>query len=82
MKVSPRRHHHRPVPQTAPKNKDKRQTETVRLFEVPNGYDFAVARHGRSFFYIGPNPAGPAREIRVVVNWLQELPTDNRGSVK
>jgi hypothetical protein len=47
--------------------------ETVRLFDMPNGYDFAVAPDGESSFYTAPNPAEPAHEIRVVLNWLQEL---------
>jgi len=45
----------------------------VRLFDVPRVNDFAVARDGRSFYFVASNPDGPAREIRVVVNWLEEL---------
>jgi len=42
------------------------------LFEVPRVADFTPARDGRSIYFIAPNPDGPAREINVVVNWLQE----------
>jgi Tol biopolymer transport system component len=45
----------------------------VRLFDLPSGYDYAVAPSGRSIYYVASNPESPAREIRVVVNWLQEL---------
>jgi hypothetical protein len=45
----------------------------VRLFDVPRVNDFAVARDGRSFYFVAPNPDGPAREIHVVLNWTVEL---------
>jgi dipeptidyl aminopeptidase/acylaminoacyl peptidase len=53
-----------------------------RLFDIPNGFDFEVARDGRSFYYVAPNPDGPAREIRVVVNWLKELLSDSGAGLK
>jgi Tol biopolymer transport system component len=45
----------------------------VRLFDVPRINDFAVARDGRSFYFVAPNPDGPAREIHVMLNWQEEL---------
>jgi serine/threonine-protein kinase len=51
------------------------------LFKVPR-VDYAeLARDGQSVYFIAPNPDGPAREINVVVNWLQEAlnePVDRR----
>lgn len=47
--------------------------EPTPLFDAPHVRQYAVARDGRSFYFVAPNPDGPAREIRVVVNWLQEV---------
>jgi Tol biopolymer transport system component len=54
----------------------------MRLFDIPNGFDFDVAPDGRNFYYVAPNPDAPAREIRVVVNWLQELLSTSHESAK
>jgi serine/threonine protein kinase len=42
------------------------------LFKVPRVSDSTMARDGQSVYFIAPNPDAPAREINVVVNWLQE----------
>jgi len=47
--------------------------EPVPLFEIARAQDFAVARDGRSMYFVAPNPSAAAREIFVVVNWLQEV---------
>ena len=41
------------------------------LFEPIGGYD--VAADGQRFLITVPNPDAPAREIEVVVNWVEEL---------
>ena len=46
--------------------------DPMPLFDVPRVEQFDVARDGRSIYFVAPNPEGPAREINVVVNWLQE----------
>jgi dipeptidyl aminopeptidase/acylaminoacyl peptidase len=51
--------------------------EPKALFDVPRADDFDVARDGRSIYFSAPNPDGPAREIHVVVNWLQEVLAGN-----
>jgi hypothetical protein len=50
--------------------------EPRALFKVPRVNDASVARDGRTFYFIAANPDGPAREINVVVNWLQETLND------
>ena len=47
--------------------------EPVPLFEIAQAQDFDVARDGRSMYFAAPNPKAAAREIFVVVNWLQEV---------
>lgn len=47
--------------------------EPVPLFEIARAQDFEVARDGRSMYFAAPNPDAAAREILVVVNWLQEV---------
>ena len=47
--------------------------EPKPLFDVPRIYDFAVTRDARSIYFIGSNPDGPTREIRVITNWLSEV---------
>ena len=42
------------------------------LFKVSKISSFAVAPDGRSFYFAVPNPVAPAREVLVVLNWLQE----------
>jgi hypothetical protein len=49
-------------------------SEPQPLFDLPRGEKaFVPASDGRSFYFQMPNPDGPAREINVVVNWLEEL---------
>lgn len=51
------------------------------MFEVPATQFFTAARDGRSFYFVTINPDGPAREIRVITNWLGEvLPPSSRLS--
>jgi Tol biopolymer transport system component len=45
----------------------------VPLFEAPTAQEFVPAPDGRSFYVIASNPDAPAREIRVVQNWFEEL---------
>jgi hypothetical protein len=45
----------------------------VTLFDVPRVNDFQVASDGQSIHFIAPNPDAPAREIRVIVNWIEEM---------
>ena len=40
--------------------------------DFPGGL-FAVAPEARSFYAIGDSSEGAAREVRVVVNWLDEV---------
>jgi hypothetical protein len=47
--------------------------EPVPLFEIARAQDFAVARDGRSMYFVAPNPDAAAREIFVVVNWLHDV---------
>jgi len=47
--------------------------EPVPLFEIAQAQDFAVAKDGRSIYFVAPNPNSAAREILVVANWLQEV---------
>jgi hypothetical protein len=54
--------------------------DPIPLFDVPSVNRFAPARDGRSVYFIAPNPDGPAREIHVVVNWLQEALAETPGS--
>ncbi len=44
------------------------------LFPISGGSDrFGVAPDGQHFAVLAPNPDAPAREIRVVLNWFEEL---------
>jgi hypothetical protein len=43
------------------------------LFDVALGRAFVGAREPDSFYFFAPNPKAPAREIRVVQNWFEEL---------
>jgi len=47
----------------------------IALFDAPSArpHTFTVARDGRSVYFLSMNPEGPAREILVVANWLQEV---------
>ena len=54
--------------------------EPKPLFEVPRVFDCVVARDGQSVYFVAPNPEGPAREINVVVNWLQEALIETAAS--
>jgi len=48
--------------------------EPQPLFEVAQGEKaFVPAANGRTLYFVAPNPEGPACEIHVVVNWLQEV---------
>jgi eukaryotic-like serine/threonine-protein kinase len=47
--------------------------EPVPLFEIARAQDFAVARDGRSIYFVAPNPDAAAREVLVAVNWLQKV---------
>jgi hypothetical protein len=40
---------------------------------------FAVAKDGKSFYTVKANPDAPAREILVVVNWLQDVLSRGAG---
>jgi len=56
--------------------------EPVPLFEVARAQDFAVARDGRSIYFLAPNTNAAAREIFVVVNWLQEVVPRDDAAVR
>ena len=44
------------------------------LFSTPGADSrFDVAPDGQHFAVFAPNPDAPAREIRVVLNWFEEL---------
>jgi Tol biopolymer transport system component/tRNA A-37 threonylcarbamoyl transferase component Bud32 len=47
--------------------------QAAPLFEIARGEDFVVAQDGRSMYVVVPNPTAAAREIFVVVNWLEEV---------
>jgi len=49
-----------------------RWQEPEPLFNVPRVFDKAIAHDGRSLYFLAPNPDSPAREINIVVNWLQD----------
>jgi Tol biopolymer transport system component len=53
----------------------------VPLFEVSprSSVMFAVAKDGKSFYTVKANPDAPAREILVVVNWLQDVLSRGAG---
>jgi hypothetical protein len=52
----------------------------VALFEAPSfSFSFAQALDGRSFYVVKANPNAAAREIFVVVNWLQDLLSRGAG---
>jgi Tol biopolymer transport system component len=51
-----------------------RWQEPEPLFNVPRVFDKAIAHDGRSLYFLAPNPDSPAREINIVVNWLQDPP--------
>ncbi len=44
-----------------------------RLFEYPNLFEYDVAPDGRRFVLRTVNPDATAKEIRVVLNWFEEL---------
>ena len=50
--------------------------EPTALFEVSRVWDFDLAPDGTSFYFAAPNPDAPARELNVVVNWVQETLAD------
>jgi serine/threonine protein kinase/Tol biopolymer transport system component len=58
--------------------------DPVTLFDVPLGpsMGFAVSRDGRSFYLVKANPAHPSREIFVVVNWLQNVLSQNANAAR
>jgi hypothetical protein len=43
------------------------------LFDRAAPREFLPAADGRTSYVIAPNPDAPAREIRVVQNWFEEL---------
>ncbi|MFB3110437.1 MAG: TolB family protein, partial [Gemmatimonadales bacterium] len=43
------------------------------LFPIVVDYPFDVAPDGQHFVVLTPNPDAPAREIQIVLNWLEEL---------
>jgi eukaryotic-like serine/threonine-protein kinase len=47
------------------------------LFPIPAGFD--VSPDGQNFVVFSPNPDAPAREIRVVLNWFEELKEKGRN---
>ncbi|MGH7468648.1 MAG: protein kinase domain-containing protein [Longimicrobiales bacterium] len=53
--------------------------QPVPLFDVPYVDDFAVAPDASSFYLLSRNPDAPARELHVVVNWLQEVLAPKNG---
>jgi eukaryotic-like serine/threonine-protein kinase len=54
--------------------------EPEALFNVPRMFDTAIAHDGRSIYFVAPNPESAAREINVVVNWVQESLTATSGA--
>lgn len=50
--------------------------QPMRRFEVSRVNDLVIGHDTRSLYFLAPNPDGPAREINVVVNWLQEALND------
>jgi serine/threonine-protein kinase len=56
--------------------------EPVPLFEIARAQDFAVARDGRSIYFLAPNPNAAAREIYVVLNWLHEVVARDDAAVR
>ena len=47
--------------------------EVPRLLFEDGNYGYDVAPDGQRFLITVPNPDAPAREIEVVVNWVEEL---------
>jgi tRNA A-37 threonylcarbamoyl transferase component Bud32 len=55
--------------------------EPVPVFETARAQEFAVARDGRSIYFLAPNPDAAAHDLFVVVNWLQEVSPRGNAAV-